>query len=67
MDENKRTTSRKRTYTPEQRAAQAAYLRQYRAAHPDAVRRWRDAYTLRRAARLQADAEARGGADRGGN
>lgn len=59
------TTSRKRTYTPEQRAAQAAYLRRYRAAHPDAVRRWRDTYTLRRAARLQAQAESEGGVEHG--
>lgn len=44
------------------------YNRRYRAAHPEAVKRWRDAYTMRRAARLKAEAEAdRGGADNAGN
>ena len=59
-------STKKRTYTPEQRLHNAAYLRQYRKKHPDAVRRWRDAYILRRAEKLKA-AQAEGGADCGGN
>lgn len=61
------TAKKKRTYTDEQRERNAARLREYRKARPDKVRAWRDAYILRRAARLQAEAEARGGADCGGN
>lgn len=46
------------------------YLREYRKRNPDKVRKWRDAYVLRRAERLRAEAEANqqnGGGDRGGN
>ena len=61
--------STKRTRTPEQLQRAAAYLRRYRHANPDRVRQWRDNYTLRRAERLRAEAEANqsGGGDRGGN
>lgn len=72
MGENTRssttsTAKRRRTYTDEQRARNAAYLRRYRAEHPDTARRWRDAYILRRAEKLRAqmESEAKGGADRG--
>ena len=57
--------STKRRYTPEQLAHRAEYLRRYRAAHPEASKRWRRNYILRAAARMQAEAEAEGGADRG--
>lgn len=40
--------------TVEQRAKMAAYLRQYRAEHPEKVRQWRDAYIKRRAEKLLA-------------
>lgn len=45
------------------------YLREYRKRNPDKSRQWRDNYTLRRAERLRAEAEANqnGGGDRGGN
>lgn len=62
------TSINKRTYTPDQLARRAEYLRRYRAEHPDKVRAWRDAYILRRAARLQAEAaEAEGGREHGGD
>ena len=57
------TTSRKRTYTDEQRQRNAAYLRQYRAAHPDKVKAWRRNYIIKAAQRLQAE----GGVEHGGN
>lgn len=57
------TNTTRRIFTPEQRALQAAYLRRYRAEHPDKVRAWRDGYILRKAARLQAEAAE---AERGG-
>lgn len=60
-------TRRKRTYTPEQLAHKREYLREYRKLHPDTCKRWRDAYILRRAARLQAEAEGEAVTDRGGN
>ena len=59
------TTSRKRTYTPEQRAAQAAYLRRYRAKNPDRVKAWRRNYIIRAAQRMQAEAD--GGVEHGGD
>lgn len=58
-------TTRKRTLAPEQRQRSNEYIKRYRHAHPERVRAWRDAYILRRAEKLQA--EARGGADRGGD
>lgn len=62
------STNTKRRYTHEQLAHRAEYLRRYRAEHPEATRRWRRAYILRAAERLrQAEAEAEGGADRGGD
>ena len=61
------TETTKRKLTPDQLKQRAAYLREYRAKNPARVRAWRDAYTIRRAAKLQAEAEARGGADCGGN
>lgn len=59
------TTSTKRRFTPEQLAHRAEYQRRYRREHPEASRRWWRSYVLRKAARLQAEAEAEGGADRG--
>lgn len=59
------TSKTKRTLTDEQRARNAAYLREYRLHNPDKVRKWRDNYVLRRAARLQA--EGLGGADGAGD
>lgn len=47
-----------------------AYLRDYRAKNPDKVRKWREAYILRKAQRLLAERGAGdlgGGADRGGD
>ena len=60
-----KTMRRQRNYpqTDERRQRANAYLRQYRAEHPEKVRQWRDAYILRRAARLMA--EQRAGADGG--
>ncbi len=67
MSEMMTNTSTKRRYTPKQLAHKAEYLRGYRKEHPDAVRRWREAYILRKAAKLQAEIDARGGADCGGD
>lgn len=61
------TTRTRRTRTPEQRERLNAYQRRYRAEHPDATRAWRDAYVLRRAAKLQAEMNQNGGAERGGD
>ena len=58
------TTNTKRRLPREQLDRKAAYLRKYRAEHPGAQRRWREAYILRKAARLQAEREA---AEHGGN
>jgi len=51
------TSTKKRVYTAEQRARQAAYLREYRREHPQRVAQWRRNYILAAAARLQAQAE----------
>ena len=59
------TTSTKRRFTPEQLAHRAEYQRRYRREHPEASRRWWRSYVLRKAARLQAEAETEGGVDRG--
>lgn len=61
------TTTSKRTYTDEQRRARAEYMRRYRREHPDAARRWRDSYILRRAEKLRAEAEAVDGDNCGGH
>lgn len=58
-----KTSRPRRTYTDAQRQHMREYMRAYRAAHPEKTRAWRDAYILRRAAKLQAQAE--GGADDG--
>lgn len=60
-------STQKRTLTPEQRQRNNEYVKRYRHAHPEKVAQWRDSYILRRAARLQAEAEAeaRGGAEHG--
>lgn len=50
--------------TVEQRQRLNAYLRQYRAEHPEKVKAWRDAYIKRRAEKLLA-AEQAGGLDAG--
>lgn len=65
MSRTSTTTSTKRRFTPEQLAHRAEYQRRYRREHPEASRRWWRSYVLRKAARLQAEAEAEGGADRG--
>lgn len=57
----------KRVYTDEQRQRNREYLRAYRAAHPERVKAWRDAYIMRRAARLRAAAEAEGGVESAGH
>lgn len=59
------TAKRRRTYTDEQRARNAEYLRRYRAEHPDAARRWRETYILRKAEKLRAQAEAEAALDGG--
>lgn len=59
------TTSRQRkpgsTYRPpkdqEARDRANAYQRQYRQDHPDRARAWRDAYIVRRAARIMEGGE----------
>ena len=51
--EQYRSGKKKRTYTDEQRERNAARLREYRKAHPDRVRAWRDAYILRKAERIK--------------
>jgi hypothetical protein len=61
------TTTSKRTYTDEQRRARAEYQRRYRRDHPDAARRWRDGYILRRAAKLQAEGATVDGGSGGGH
>lgn len=60
-------TTNRRTFTDEQRRAMAEYQRRYRREHPDAARRWRDSYILRRAAKLQAEARAVDGDNDGGH
>ena len=57
----------KRVYSDEQKQRNREYLRAYRAAHPERVRAWRDAYIMRRAARLRAAAEAEGGVESAGH
>lgn len=61
MSENR---NGKRVMSQEQRERWNKYMREYRKNHPEAVKRWNDAYTLRRAAKLQAQA---GGSTNGGN
>lgn len=58
------TTTSTRT-DDERRQRNREYLRAYRAKNPERVRQWRHNYILRAAARLQAEAEARGGAEHG--
>lgn len=41
----------------QQRAAWAAYMRRYRAEHPERAKLWRERWILRTAAKLQAQAE----------
>lgn len=57
--------------TNKPRRNSAEYLRRYRQLHPDKCKRWRDAYILRRADKLRAEAEAeatnKGGTDCGGD
>lgn len=50
------------TMTDAARAKHNAYQREYRRLHPEKTRQWRDAYIMRRAARLAA-AQALGGGD----
>ena len=64
--------SDKAGYFPEdadrKRANWNAYMRQYRAAHPDKTREWRENYIMRKAARLAAErgAATGGGGDNAG-
>lgn len=51
--------------TEEQRQRMNAYLRQYRAEHPERVKRWRDNYIKRRAAKLLAAEQGPGELDAG--
>ena len=51
MAMNARTS---RPMTAEQRERHNAYMRQYRAEHPEKTREWRDRYIMRRAEKLQA-------------
>ena len=55
-----RTSTYRRPATAEARERANAYRRRYRKEHPEAVKRWRDGYILRRAARLQAAAISSG-------
>jgi hypothetical protein len=55
------TSTKKRVYTAEQRARQAAYLREYRKRNPQRVKQWRENYIKAAAARLQAATKAAGG------
>lgn len=50
----------RRPVSDEARERANAYLRRYRAEHPERVRKWRDDYILRRAARIQAERESGG-------
>ena len=61
MSETTNTTTKKRVRTPEQKARFAAYMRQYRADHADAIREHRRRYILNAARRIEA--EQRGGGD----
>ena len=49
--------SRKRILTDEQRERLNAYARQYRAANPDRVRKWRENYACTVAERVKAQQE----------
>ena len=53
----------RRERTPEQKARINAYMRQYRAEHPDNVRRWRENWVLNAAKRVEA--QRQGGGDVG--
>lgn len=55
----------RRPASPEAREKRNAYMRRYRAEHPDKTRAWREAYIMRTAARLAAadPAHSEGGAD----
>ena len=54
----------KRIRNDEQRERYNAYQREYRARNPERVRAWREAYYIRKAAKLTAQAEAQ--TDNGG-
>ena len=56
---------KRRQMTPEQRQRHNAYQRRYRSENKERVRQWRDAYTLRRAAKLLAAEQAAGDSDAG--
>lgn len=51
----KRRQAKTRVMSNEARARYNAYQRDYRRRNPDKTRRWRDAYIIRRAARLAAE------------
>ena len=55
------TKRRRKPMTPEQRAKNAERLREARQREPERFKRYRDAYIIRRAARLIAEAEGKGG------
>lgn len=57
------STARRYPRTDEQRERFNAYLRKYRAEHPDAVKRWRDTYIKNRAAKLLAAEQVAGDPD----
>lgn len=54
--------TRRYPQTDAQRTAYNEYQKRYRREHPEAVKRWQDAYIMRKAARLAAEqSTARGG------
>lgn len=55
MAEQQRKSTYRRPASKEARERANAYLRRYRAEHPERVRAWRNAYILRKAARLTAE------------
>lgn len=67
MVEQRKSTYR-RPASKEARERANAYLRRYRAEHPERVRAWRNAYILRKAARILAEqADHKGGEQHAGH
>ena len=65
MEQARKTTYR-RPATDEAREKANAYRRRYRQENPERVKRWRDDYIMRRAARLMAEQAAAAASGDGG-
>ena len=63
MEQTNRTTTYRRPATDEAREKANAYRRRYRQENPERVKRWRNDYIMRKAARLMAEQAADRGDD----